>query len=81
MKMSRYILIGILFGITLFKAEAVSWFRIYEMFRFQSFHMYGIIASAIVLGIIVVQLIKRQHMKSIEGVSFCVEALNKPELW
>lgn len=67
MKMSRYILIGILFGITLFKAEAVSWFRIYEMFHFQSFHMYGIIFSAIVLGILVVQLIKRSHMKSVEG--------------
>jgi len=67
MKMSRYILVGILFGITMYKTEAASWFRIYEMFHFQSFHMYGIILSAIALGIIVVQWIKRRHLKSIEG--------------
>ncbi len=67
MRMSRYILVGIIFGITLYKAEAVSWFRIFEMFHFQSFHMYGIIFSAIALGIAVVQLIKRTHMKSAEG--------------
>ena len=67
MRMSRYIMVGILFGITLYKAEAVSWFRIYEMFHFQSFHMYGIILSAIVLGIVLVQLIKRRHLRSIEG--------------
>ncbi len=67
MRMSKYILVGILFGITLYKAEAVSWFRIYEMFHFQSFHMYGIILSAIVLGLLVVQFIKRRHLKSIEG--------------
>lgn len=67
MKMSRFIVIGILFGITLYKSEAVSWFRIYEMFKFQSFHMYGIICSAIALGIIIVQVIKRTRLKSIEG--------------
>lgn len=65
--MSRFIVIGILFGITLYKSEAVSWFRIYEMFKFQSFHMYGIICSAIALGIIIVQVIKRTRLKSIEG--------------
>ncbi|MCB9081020.1 MAG: YeeE/YedE family protein [Lewinellaceae bacterium] len=67
MHSSRYILVGILFGITLYKAEAVSWFRIYEMFHFQSFHMYGIIFSAIALGVPIVQWIKRRHLKSIEG--------------
>ncbi|MCB0602652.1 MAG: YeeE/YedE family protein [Saprospiraceae bacterium] len=67
MKMSRFIFVGILFGITLYKSEAVSWFRIYEMFNFQSFHMYGIILSAIAAGIIGVQIIKRNHLKSIEG--------------
>ncbi len=67
MRMSRYILVGIIFGITLYKAEAVSWFRIFEMFHFQSFHMYGIIFSAIACGICVVQWIKRTHMKSTEG--------------
>ncbi|MDX2069069.1 MAG: DUF6691 family protein [Haliscomenobacter sp.] len=67
MRMSRYILVGIIFGITLYKVEAVSWFRIFEMFHFQSFHMYGIIFSAIACGICVVQWIKRTHMKSTEG--------------
>ena len=61
MKMSRYILVGILLGITLYKTEAVSWFRIFEMFHFQSFHMYGIIMSAIAVGIVMIQIIKRKH--------------------
>jgi uncharacterized membrane protein YedE/YeeE len=51
----------------MYKTEAVSWFRIYEMFHFQSFHMYGIIFSAIALGVVVVQWIKRKHLKSSEG--------------
>jgi hypothetical protein len=59
-----YLLIGVLFGITMFKSEAASWFRIYEMFKFESFHMYGIIGSALVIGIIMVQLIKRFKIKS-----------------
>ncbi|MCB9283065.1 MAG: YeeE/YedE family protein [Lewinellaceae bacterium] len=67
MKLSKFILVGIFFGVILYKAEAVSWFRIFEMFHFQSFHMYGIIFSAIAVGIGVVQLIKWRHMKSIEG--------------
>ncbi|MFZ1717207.1 MAG: DUF6691 family protein [Saprospiraceae bacterium] len=65
--MSRYILVGILLGITLYKTEAVSWFRIFEMFHFQSFHMYGIIMSAIAVGIVMIQIIKRKHLRSIEG--------------
>jgi hypothetical protein len=65
--MSRYILVGILLGFILYKSEAVSWFRIYEMFRFQSFHMFGIIGSAVVAGIISVQFIKRLEMKTVEG--------------
>lgn len=67
MKISKYIFIGILFGITLYKSEAVSWFRIYEMFHFQSFHMYGIIFTAVIAGMGIVQLIKRTHMRSTEG--------------
>lgn len=67
MRYFKYIVVGIIFGITLFKTEAVSWFRIYEMFHFQSFHMYGIIFSSIAIGIVVVQLIKWNHFKSIEG--------------
>ena len=62
-----YLLIGILFGITMFKSEAASWFRIYEMFQFQSFHMYGIMGSAVGLGIIVVQSIKKFNIKSFYG--------------
>ncbi len=62
-----YLLIGILFGITMFKSEAASWFRIYEMFQFQSFHMYGIIGSALIIGVIVVQSIKRLNITSFFG--------------
>lgn len=60
-------MIGIFFGIVMFKSEAASWFRIYEMFQFQSFHMYGIIGSALVLGVIGVQIIKRKNLKSFFG--------------
>ncbi len=61
MRQLKFILSGIVFGIILTKSEAVSWFRIQEMFRFDSFHMYGIIGSAIVIGIIGIQLIKRKN--------------------
>ena len=67
MKYFKYLILGILFGITLTKAEIVSWFRIYEMFKFQSFHMYGVIGSAVVLGIVINQLIRRTKMKSMSG--------------
>ena len=67
MRTIRYFIIGILFGITLFKSEAASWFRIYEMFQFKSFHMYGIIVSALVLGILITQSIKRFGIKSFYG--------------
>lgn len=67
MKYIKFLLTGILFGIVLSKAEVVSWYRIYEMFKFQSFHMYGIIGSAIVLGIILNLIIKRRKMLTIEG--------------
>ena len=63
----RYFIWGILFGIILIKAEVVSWFRIQEMFRFQSFHMYGVIGSAIATGLISVVLIKRFNVKTIDG--------------
>ena len=57
MKYIKYLLVGILFGITLSKAEVISWFRIYEMFKLQSFHMYGVIGSAVAIGIILIYLI------------------------
>jgi len=62
-----YLFIGIFFGIVMYKSEAASWFRIYEMFQFQSFHMYGIMGSALIMGIIGVQLIKRNKLKSFFG--------------
>ena len=62
-----YLLIGIFSGITMFKSEAASWFRIYEMFKFDAFHMYGIIGTAVVLGVIIVQVIKRFKIKSFYG--------------
>ena len=67
MRSIGYLLIGIFFGFVMFKSEAASWFRIYEMFQFQSFHMYGIIGSALVLGVIGVQIIKRKKLKSFYG--------------
>ena len=67
MRSSKYILIGILFGMTLFKVEAVSWFRIYEMFHFQSFHMYGIIGVAVVVGAIMLYFIKSKKGRNLFG--------------
>ncbi|WP_031428432.1 DUF6691 family protein [Flavimarina sp. Hel_I_48] len=64
MKYIAYLSTGILFGIVMYKSEAASWFRIYEMFQFGSFHMYGIIGSALVLGIIGVQIIKHRDIKA-----------------
>lgn len=62
-----YLLIGTFFGFIMTKSEAVSWFRIQEMFRFESFHMYGIIGTAVVTGIIVVALAKRFKWKAFDG--------------
>lgn len=67
MKFIKYLLVGFLFGIVLTKSEAVSWYRIYEMFHFQSFHMYGIIGVAVAVGIIGLQIIKRNKIKDISG--------------
>ena len=67
MKFLKYLLVGIVFGITLTKAEIISWYRIYEMFKFQSFHMYGVIGSAVIIGVIGMQIIKRTKMKSASG--------------
>lgn len=67
MKYFKFLLVGILFGIIMTKAQVISWYRIYEMFQFGSFHMYGIIGSAVTLGIIITQLIKRKGLNSTEG--------------
>jgi len=68
MKLARFFLTGIFFGIVLTKAEAVSWYRIYEMFYFQSFHMYGIIGTALFTGIVGLQIIKKYKVKDYNGL-------------
>ncbi|AWG22363.1 transporter [Flavobacterium faecale] len=73
MKIIKYILVGFIFGIVLTKSEAVSWYRIYEMFQFQSFHMYGIISVAIATGVIGIQIIKRNNIKDIDGNAIEIE--------
>jgi len=67
MKNLKYLIAGALFGIVLVKSEVISWFRIQEMFRFQAFHMYGVIGSAVVVGMISVWLIKRFKLRSLNG--------------
>lgn len=67
MKALKYLLVGFIFGIVLTKCEAVSWYRIYEMFYFQSFHMYGIIGVAVATGTIGIQIIKKYQLKNIEN--------------
>ena len=67
MKYVKFYIVGILFGIILSKAEIISWYRIYEMFKFQSFHMYGIIGSAILIGMIFMWLFRRNVIKTFHG--------------
>ena len=64
MKYIKFFLIGILFGIIMTKSEIISWFRIQEMFRFHSFHMYGVIGSAVILGMIQIFFIKKIKFKN-----------------
>lgn len=65
--MLKYLFTGIFFGIVLVKSEVVSWFRIQEMFRLQSFHMYGVMGSALLTGIISILLIKKFKARTING--------------
>lgn len=67
MKNIKFLLLGIFFAVVLSKSQAISWFRFYEMFRFQSFHMFGIIGSAIVISAVFMQLFKRGIIKDIHG--------------
>lgn len=67
MKFIKFLVVGILFGIVMAKSEALSWYRIQEMFRFQSFHMYGIIGTAVVIGVIGTALIKKLSAKDYQG--------------
>ena len=79
----KYLLVGSLFGIVFVKSEVVSWFRIQEMFRFQSFHMYGVIGSAVIVGAISVWLIKRYKIKTLSGepITFNIKKFNKGQIY
>ncbi|MDD2984322.1 MAG: YeeE/YedE thiosulfate transporter family protein [Crocinitomicaceae bacterium] len=70
----KYVIIGILFGIIFVKAEIISWFRIQEMFRMQSFHMYGVIGSAVFTAMISIFIIKRFNIKTIYGEKIEIQA-------
>lgn len=80
MKLFKFLLPGVLFGIVMTKSEAVSWFRIQEMFRFESFHMYGIIGVAVIVGAVLTYSIKRLGLRDIEGqeISFSPKAVSLP---
>jgi len=79
----KYMVLGLAFGILLVKAEIISWFRILEMFRLQSFHMYGVIGSAVVVGIISVWLIKKFKIKTLDGelIRFHPRSFNKGQIY
>ena len=89
MKNIKYLAAGIFFGIVLVKAEVISWFRIQEMFQLTSFHMYGVIGTAVITGIISLQLIKRFHIKTIGGAPVVlsvppwqkVQSVRQPAEW
>ena len=78
-----YAFIGMLFGIVFVKAEIVSWFRIQEMFRFESFHMYGVIGTAVVVGVISVFLIKKLNIKTLDGEQIVItpKTFNKGQIY
>jgi len=79
----KYLLLGILFGIVFVKAEIIGWFRIQEMFRLQSFHMYGVIGSAVFTGMISVWLIKKFNIKTLDGepITIAPKKFNKGQIY
>nr|WP_315033650.1 DUF6691 family protein [uncultured Chryseobacterium sp.] len=79
----KYLAAGVIFGIIFVKAEVISWFRIQEMFRLQSFHMYGIIGSAVLVGMISVGLIKKFNLKTMSGepVTLVSKKFNKGQIY
>ncbi len=79
----KYGIVGLLFGIVFVKSEVVSWFRIQEMFRLQSFHMYGVIGSAIAVGMLSVWIIKKRNLKTVWGetIVFHPKKFNKGQVW
>jgi len=78
----KYSLVGTLFGVVFIKAEIISWFRIQEMFRLESFHMYGVIGTAVLVGAISVFLIKKFGIKTIHGeaITFSDKKFNKGQI-
>ncbi|MFB5946437.1 DUF6691 family protein [Albibacterium profundi] len=72
-----FLLLGVFFGILMFKSEAASWFRIYEMFNFQSFHMFGLMGTALATGVILVQIIKRKKVKDIDNNAIVIPDKDK----
>ena len=80
---TKYLIMGLLFGIILVKSEVISWYRIQEMFRLQSFHMFGVIGSAVVTGIISVLLIKKFNIKTIDGekIELPAKKFNKGQIY
>ncbi len=83
MKNIKYLVAGAFFGIVLVKAQVISWFRIQEMFQLTSFHMYGVIGTAVITGIISLQLIKRFKIKTIQGepISVAPKTFNKGQIF
>lgn len=79
----KYLIVGLAFGIIFVKAEIISWFRIQEMFRLQSFHMYGVIGSAVITGMISVWIIKKFKIKTIygENIEFHPKKFNKGQIY
>ncbi|MBL7924096.1 MAG: YeeE/YedE family protein, partial [Bacteroidia bacterium] len=79
----KYLVVGVLFGIVFVKAEIISWFRIQEMFRLQSFHMYGVIGSAVAVGMLSVYLIKKFNIHTLEGekIEFSPKTFNKGNVY
>ena len=77
MKNVKFLWVGIFFGIILTKSEVASWFRIYEMFKFQSFHMYGVIGSAVMIGFVIMYFFKNQKIKTLEGQDIIVAEKKK----
>ncbi|MEO8452488.1 MAG: DUF6691 family protein [Gemmatimonadota bacterium] len=73
MRYLPYLLVGTGFGFVLTKSEAISWFRIQEMFRFQSFHMYGLMFSAVLVGMVSIRLLKRFRVRTLSGEPIVVE--------
>lgn len=79
----KYLIVGIFFGIIFVKAEIISWFRIQEMFRLESFHMYGVIGSAVAVGLLSVQLIKKFNIKTLQGEKIEIQpkTFNKGQIY